>query len=243
MDIENVHLELFVTHYDLLNKWAMRKGGCYCPVDILSIGTTFKLGPGRNGNTVGTDRQYDYYYLYALLDDSLRDINRTMEYLNNAHPSDKAFWKEALDWFEVGPMDDDSSECYLFWKILLPSHNGKELCNEINKIEQYFREQQPDSKLEFTKPNTSSVGCYVATAVYGSYDCPEVWTLRRFRDQRLGETGLGRAFIKCYYAISPAVVRYFGKSAIFNRFFRKHLDRLVARLQREGIESAPYQDK
>src|SRR5699024_12626084 len=24
----------------------------------------------------------------------------------------------------------------------------------------------------------SSGGCYVATAVYGSYDCPEVWTLR-----------------------------------------------------------------
>ena len=25
-------------------------------------------------------------------------------------------------------------------------------------------------------------GCYVATAVYGSYDCPQVWTLRRVRD-------------------------------------------------------------
>ena len=30
--------------------------------------------------------------------------------------------------------------------------------------------------------NPSSGPCYVATAVYGSYDCPEVWTLRRFRD-------------------------------------------------------------
>ena len=29
---------------------------------------------------------------------------------------------------------------------------------------------------------TSSGGCYVATAVYGSYDCPEVWVLRRYRD-------------------------------------------------------------
>ena len=28
----------------------------------------------------------------------------------------------------------------------------------------------------------SSGGCYVATAVYGSYDCPQVWTLRRYRD-------------------------------------------------------------
>ena len=30
--------------------------------------------------------------------------------------------------------------------------------------------------------NPSNGACYVATAVYGSYDCPEVWTLRRFRD-------------------------------------------------------------
>lgn len=35
-------------------------------------------------------------------------------------------------------------------------------------------------------------GCYVATAVYGSYDCPEVWTLRRFRDERLAQTWNGR---------------------------------------------------
>ena len=31
-------------------------------------------------------------------------------------------------------------------------------------------------------------GCYVATAVYGSYDCPEIWTLRRFRDKVLART-------------------------------------------------------
>ena len=45
-------------------------------------------------------------------------------------------------------------------------------------------------------------GCYVATAVYGSYDCPEVWTLRRFRDNYLDNYLLGRMFIKLYYAIN-----------------------------------------
>ena len=38
-------------------------------------------------------------------------------------------------------------------------------------------------------------GCYVATCVYGSYDCPEVWVLRRYRDYVLEESILGRAFI------------------------------------------------
>lgn len=34
----------------------------------------------------------------------------------------------------------------------------------------------------------SEEGCYVATCVYGSYDCPQVWTLRRYRDYKLAES-------------------------------------------------------
>lgn len=30
--------------------------------------------------------------------------------------------------------------------------------------------------------SSSNDGCYIATSVYGSYDCPEVWNLRCFRD-------------------------------------------------------------
>ena len=44
----------------------------------------------------------------------------------------------------------------------------------------------------------SANGCYVATAVYGSYDCPEVWTLRRYRDNTLAKSWYGRIFIKIY---------------------------------------------
>lgn len=35
-----------------------------------------------------------------------------------------------------------------------------------------------DPQLFGTGYNHNSGGCYVATCVYGSYDCPEVWTLR-----------------------------------------------------------------
>lgn len=35
--------------------------------------------------------------------------------------------------------------------------------------------------------------CYILTAVYGSYDCPSVWTLCRFRDRSLKATPLGPA--------------------------------------------------
>lgn len=84
--------------------------------------------------------------------------------------------------------------------------------------------------------------CYVATAVYGSYDCPEVFTLRRFRDDYLKSSLFGKAFIKSYYAISPSVVRLFGKTNWFNSFWRKRLDKFVSVLNEKGYSSAPYKD-
>lgn len=36
---------------------------------------------------------------------------------------------------------------------------------------------------------SSNNGCYIATCVYGSYDCPQVWILRRFRDDILDVIG------------------------------------------------------
>lgn len=86
-------------------------------------------------------------------------------------------------------------------------------------------------------------GCYVATAVYGSYDCPEVWTLRRYRDYELAETWHGRLFIKAYYAISPTIVKWFGDTAWFKKMWKGKLDRMVSNLQQKGFENTPYEDR
>lgn len=85
-------------------------------------------------------------------------------------------------------------------------------------------------------------GCYVATAVYGSYDCPQVWTLRRFRDNTLAKTWYGRTFIKMYYAVSPALVKWYGHTEWFKKIWQGKLDRMVAKLQADGVESTPYED-
>ena len=90
--------------------------------------------------------------------------------------------------------------------------------------------------------HSSSGGCYVATCVYGSYDCPEVWTLRRFRDNELSQKRLGRAFIKAYYAVSPTIVKWFGNTNLFKSFWRKRLNRMVSKLQAKGFECTPYDD-
>ena len=94
-----------------------------------------------------------------------------------------------------------------------------------------------------SRPNSTSGGCYVATAIYGSYDCPEVWTLRRFRDFTLAERWYGRAFIKIYYAISPILVKWFGKTIWFKNIFQKPLNKLVKELQDKGVEDTPYSDR
>lgn len=85
--------------------------------------------------------------------------------------------------------------------------------------------------------------CYVATCVYGSYDCPQVWTLRRYRDHTLAKTWYGRAFIRIYYTISPTIVKWFGKTNWFRKFWRGKLDRMVNNLNAKGVKSTPYQDR
>lgn len=95
---------------------------------------------------------------------------------------------------------------------------------------------------ENTSYSKSSGGCYVATAVYGSYDCPEVWTLRRFRDLYLYQSWYGRVFIKSYYAVSPTLVRIFGETDWFKRFWKNKLDKLVISLKHKGFDDSPYSD-
>ncbi len=95
----------------------------------------------------------------------------------------------------------------------------KKLCepftSQILKYEPDY--QDPLTQKENSASQASGGGCYIATAVYGSYDCPQVWTLRRFRDYTLAKTWYGRVFIKTYYAISPTLVKWFGHTQWFKR--------------------------
>ena len=84
--------------------------------------------------------------------------------------------------------------------------------------------------------------CYIATSVYGSYDCPQLWVLRRFRDEYLQEKYFGRFFIRGYYAISPKMVKRFGEAKWFNSYWKRILDRWVSSLIRKGFKSDAYQD-
>ncbi len=118
--------------------------------------------------------------------------------------------------------------------------------NPDNELLQYFNSGA--AKRDFdnahpTRTTKSSGGCYVATAVYGSYDCPEVWTLRRFRDNTLAETWYGRAFIRVYYAVSPKLVKWFGNAEWFKKLWKPALDHMVEKLNERGVQNIPYDDR
>lgn len=79
-------------------------------------------------------------------------------------------------------------------------------------------------------PSLKVSKCYIATAVYGSYDAPEVRVLRRFRDEVLSASVPGRAFVRSYYAVSPPIARRLEHAGRINRLVRRVLDLVVFRL-------------
>ncbi len=81
-------------------------------------------------------------------------------------------------------------------------------------------------------PAAKKEGCYIATAVYGSYDAPEVMTLRRFRDEVLAASRFGRWFIRTYYRLSPPVAEKLKHAKRINRFVRSMLDKWVSHLNK-----------
>jgi len=82
----------------------------------------------------------------------------------------------------------------------------------------------------YDKQTNKKHGCYIATAVYGSYECDEVYSLRRFRDDRLSKHYFGRFLIRVYYIVSPRLAGRIGHFPMVKGVIRNLLDRVVRRV-------------
>lgn len=170
---------------------------------------------------------FNYWEKAAEMGDATAQYNLGMCYLKGSGTSIDI--KKAKEWFTKSSKNGFKD-----------AQTGLDLLRQAEELEEMKRRQQD---VQEYAQRVQQRGCYVATAVYGSYDCPEVWVLRRFRDKKLSSTILGRAFIKVYYAISPTCVKYFGKTKLFNKLFRNILDKKVSELRSEGYSDTPYYDE
>jgi hypothetical protein len=75
-------------------------------------------------------------------------------------------------------------------------------------------------------------GCYIATAVYGDYNAPEVLVLRRFRDSTLAKSAVGKLFIKTYYRFSPPLAKRLKHTYRINAVVRRLLDGFVGHISK-----------
>lgn len=84
-------------------------------------------------------------------------------------------------------------------------------------------------KLENAKTNTKE-GCYIATAVYGGYEQPQVRILRKYRDEVLKKSLPGLIFIKIYYFISPYLAKNLKSGSRMTNITRRILDQFIRKI-------------
>ena len=75
--------------------------------------------------------------------------------------------------------------------------------------------------------------CFIATAVYGNIDHPNIELLRNFRDEKLTNFILGRAFIKFYYKNSPNFSKFVKRNYTLKKYCKSILDLIVLYLKRD----------
>jgi DNA-directed RNA polymerase subunit RPC12/RpoP len=85
---------------------------------------------------------------------------------------------------------------------------------------------------ETSEPSKRMRNCYVATAVYGDIDAPQVTRLRRYRDEQLNKSRLGRQLTCLYYKIGPKLAGRMSPSSPSSRLVRRFLDGFVKRLDK-----------
>lgn len=81
------------------------------------------------------------------------------------------------------------------------------------------------------KPPTKK--CFIATAAYGTPLAEEINILRKFRDNSLQLSPIGKRFIDFYYLISTPIAKFISSRSCLRKFVRSILNPLVTFLKRK----------
>lgn len=82
---------------------------------------------------------------------------------------------------------------------------------------------------------SASRGCFIATAVYGSYESQEVKVLRLLRDEYILNMPLGTSFVKLYYVVSPPISQWLMAKPLILNVVRQILNFVVRWYERKRL--------
>lgn len=180
-------------------------------ITCLACGHVFKPGEGK---TALTDNETKAEQKPSKLDELKKDLDERKRIFSSADHMEEALMKILNEGFVRGAVNH-------YQKTM---HVSKEEATEY--VEKFIVEHN-------LSDNVRRKGCFIATACFGDYNAPEVSVLRRYRDETLETTGLGRALTRIYYFISPTIANAISKSDFAKKQIRtlflnpivKHLDK------------------
>ena len=118
-----------------------------------------------------------------------------------------------------------------FYAVMARDHMRKQGLSEIRKDGSLIVDYDDAPELKKKVLQDEKGGCYIATAVYGSYESPEVCVLRKFRDKVLSKYFFGRMFIRLYYKLSPPIAKKLKHKSKMNSWVKEKLDQFVIYLK------------
>lgn len=218
-----------ITTYDSqnINVWLFMLESSFYPPDVVSFGNKILMLSSQDKSEFYKETVYEIYIQKEF------DPKKVVSSVNLVSEIPNKYI-----------LENDKLQSILMQNCLrFISNNRRIILSYQDTINEWCKQLQSDKRAEIQRILNNSKGCYIATCVYGSYECPQVWTLRRYRDYTLDKTWYGRLFVKCYYAISPILVKWFGKTKWFRRFWKAKLDKMIANLNSKGIDDTYYKDK
>ena len=129
------------------------------------------------------------------------------------------------------PGSEEYKELHKYLKIVIESYHQLDITEQENyrththgfenweSILNLLEQNRPLTELYKNKSKKS--GCFIATAVYGSYSAPEVIILKKFRDGFLQPSIIGKRFIKLYYFLSPSIAKFISNKSKIKIIVRK----------------------
>lgn len=183
----------------------------------MSIGGTSGSSGSLNMNLGGLNLTYD-------LGPSVSTVfNQGLSFLSSRFNADQAFTGGAIMGANnlvggiVAPLLNDATLQSQANNQELPSLFGQVISNNFTLGQESIQTQADVAQASIASSEASANaasnaggGCYVTGAVCETLgledDCHTLRTLRRFRDEYLLKTNVGRAFVEEYYATAPALV-------------------------------------